>query len=175
MTGHLTPKSDVYSFGVVLLELLTGRRPFDDSRPPREQNLLDWAKSSLNDPRRLMKIMDPNLEGQYPTEAVKTTASLAYKCLSHLPKHRPNMCDIVEILQPLENLKDTFEFNAAVEKTACRKKEVTPRVKIPMGEKRPVIKLPANAHRKRSNSPKCASYSDTSLYKKSPRQQRPNK
>ncbi|XWS13004.1 hypothetical protein CRYUN_Cryun36dG0000400 [Craigia yunnanensis] len=43
MTAHLTARSDVYSFGVVLLELLTGRKSVDMTRPSKEQNLVDWA------------------------------------------------------------------------------------------------------------------------------------
>ncbi|CAI5980454.1 unnamed protein product [Closterium sp. NIES-65] len=39
MTGQLTVKSDVYSFGVVLLELITGRKAIDSSRPHGEHNL----------------------------------------------------------------------------------------------------------------------------------------
>ncbi|XP_062184564.1 receptor-like cytoplasmic kinase 185 isoform X2 [Phragmites australis] len=43
MTGQLTVKSDVYSFGVVLLELITGRKAIDSTRPPGEQNLVSWC------------------------------------------------------------------------------------------------------------------------------------
>lgn len=42
-TGQLTVKSDVYSFGVVLLELITGRRAIDTTRPNKEQNLVTWV------------------------------------------------------------------------------------------------------------------------------------
>uniref|UniRef100_A0A0D3FV90 non-specific serine/threonine protein kinase n=1 Tax=Oryza barthii TaxID=65489 RepID=A0A0D3FV90_9ORYZ len=42
MTGQLTVKSDVYSFGVVLLELITGRKAIDSTRPHVEQNLVSW-------------------------------------------------------------------------------------------------------------------------------------
>ncbi|KAH9709786.1 serine/threonine-protein kinase PBS1 [Citrus sinensis] len=43
MTGQLTVKSDVYSFGVVFLELITGRKAIDSTRPHGEQNLVTWG------------------------------------------------------------------------------------------------------------------------------------
>ncbi|RVW79642.1 putative serine/threonine-protein kinase PBL8 [Vitis vinifera] len=61
MTGHLTARSDVYSFGVVLLELLTGRKSVDKTRPSKEQSLVDWARPKLNDKRKLLQIIDPRL------------------------------------------------------------------------------------------------------------------
>jgi len=102
MTGHLTARSDVYSFGVVLLELLTGRKSIDKSRPSREQSLVDWALPKLNDKRRLLQIIDPKLEGQYSVRAAHKACSLAFYCLSHNPKARPLMSDVVETLEPLQ-------------------------------------------------------------------------
>ncbi|XP_039127664.1 serine/threonine-protein kinase RIPK-like [Dioscorea cayenensis subsp. rotundata] len=119
MTGHLTAKSDVYSYGVVLLELLTGRRSVDKNRPPREQNLVDWAKSYLTDVRKLDRIMDPSMDGQYSLKGAQKAAEVAYQCLSRKPKTRPDMKNVVEALEPLLKLADVpagpFVYTAAPE------------------------------------------------------------
>ncbi|WVZ66664.1 hypothetical protein U9M48_015854 [Paspalum notatum var. saurae] len=106
MTGHLTAKSDVYSFGVVLLEILTGRRSVDKTRPSREQNLVDFARPCLKDPLKLARIMDPAMEGQYSARAAQSAALVAYRCLSGSPKNRPDMSAVVDALEPLLGLKD---------------------------------------------------------------------
>ncbi|KAI5594769.1 hypothetical protein BDE02_03G093700 [Populus trichocarpa] len=105
-TGHLTTQSDVYSFGVVLLELLTGRRATDRSRPKSEQNIIDWAKPYLTSSRRLRCIMDPRLAGQYSVKGAKHMALLALKCISLNPRDRPKMPCIVETLEALQHYKD---------------------------------------------------------------------
>lgn len=106
LSGHLTARSDVYSFGVVLLELLTGRKSVDKTRPGKEQSLVDWARPKLNDKRKLLQIIDPRLESQYSVRAAQKACSLAYYCLSQNPKARPLMSDVVETLEPLQSCSD---------------------------------------------------------------------
>ncbi|KAM7483905.1 hypothetical protein LguiB_008488 [Lonicera macranthoides] len=106
MTGHLTTMSDVFSYGVVLLELLTGRRAMDKTRPSRGQSLVEWARPLLKDSQRLDRIMDPKLEGQYSMQGAKKAAAVAYQCLSHNPKSRPTMSNVVSTLEPLLGLDD---------------------------------------------------------------------
>ncbi|KAL2487676.1 putative receptor-like protein kinase [Forsythia ovata] len=101
MTGHLSPRSDVYSFGVVLLELLTGRKSLDKSRRAREQNLTDWALPLMKEKKKLLDIVDPRLEDDYPIKGLQKAAMLSYHCLNRNPKARPLMRDIVDSLEPL--------------------------------------------------------------------------
>lgn len=119
--------SDVYSFGVVLLELLTGRRSLDKSRPNREQNLADWARPVLTDPRKISRIMDPRMEGLYSETGARKAASLAYQCLSHRPKHRPTMSIIVKTLAPLTDFDDVpiapFVYTVPTETTLLNKED----------------------------------------------------
>ncbi|KAG5249135.1 kinase family protein [Salix suchowensis] len=104
--GYAAPNIDVYSFGVVLLELLTGRRATDRSRPKSEQNIINWAKPYLTSSRRLRCIMDPRLAGQYSVKGAKHMALLALQCISLNPRDRPKMPSIVETLEGFQHYKD---------------------------------------------------------------------
>ncbi|KAK3008432.1 hypothetical protein RJ639_014775 [Escallonia herrerae] len=102
MTGHLTARSDIYGFGVVLLEMLIGRRAMDKSRPSREHNLVEWARPLLKHSKKVLRIFDPRMEGQYSSRTATKVANLAYQCLSQNPKGRPLMSQVVEILESLQ-------------------------------------------------------------------------
>lgn len=105
-TGHLTPKSDVYSFGVVLLELLTGRPALDFERPGSdEETLVEWAKPFLSDSRRIFRIMDTRLGGQYSRKEAQAASALTLQCLHTDPKIRPPMADVLAALRGLRTTK----------------------------------------------------------------------
>ncbi|KAE8707362.1 Protein kinase 2A [Hibiscus syriacus] len=108
-TGRLTAKSDVYSFGVVLLELLSGRRAVDKTKVGVEQSLVDWAKPYLGDKRKLFRIMDTRLGGQYPQKGAYTAASLALQCLNSEAKLRPRMSEVLAALEQLEAPKTALK------------------------------------------------------------------
>ncbi|AAF15921.1 putative protein kinase; 52485-51080 [Arabidopsis thaliana] len=97
-TGHLTTKCDVYSFGVVLLEILSGRRVIDKSKSREEENLVDWATPYLRDKRKVFRIMDTKLVGQYPQKAAFMMSFLALQCIGDV-KVRPSMLEVVSLLE----------------------------------------------------------------------------
>ncbi|CAN7120777.1 hypothetical protein BRARA_B00045 [Brassica rapa] len=106
-TGHLSAKSDVYSFGVVLLEFLSGRRAIDKNQPVGEHNLVEWARPYLTNKRRLLRVMDPRLQGQYSLTQALKIAGLALDCITIDYKVRPNMNEIVKTLEELHVPKET--------------------------------------------------------------------
>ena len=105
----MSPKSDIYSFGVVLLELLSGKRAMGDEAPGgAEETLVDWAKPFLCDSRRVLRIMDTRLGGQYPKKQAQAAAALAVQCLHIDPKNRPAMIDVLSAMEQLHTSKDVL-------------------------------------------------------------------
>lgn len=105
-TGRLTTKSDVYSFGVVFLEILTGKRTIDKNRPNGEHNLVDWAKPILMNKRKILRVIDARLEGQFSISQALKAGNLALDCLSMEPKLRPSMDEVVAELEQIQGPED---------------------------------------------------------------------
>ncbi|KAK7397387.1 hypothetical protein VNO78_18557 [Psophocarpus tetragonolobus] len=119
-TGNLTLKSDVYSFGVILLELITGRRAIDTTKPHDEQNLVSWAQPIFRDPKRYPDMADPNLHKKFPEKDLNQVVAIAAMCLQEEAAARPLMSDVVTALSFLSTTppKDDPEKSAATESEA---------------------------------------------------------
>lgn len=110
LTGQLTTKSDVYSFGVVFLEMITGRRVIDNSRPPEEQNLVTWATPLFKDRRKFILMADPLLKGKFPLKGLHQALAIAAMCLQEAADTRPLMSDVVTALEYLAVNKEDEEI-----------------------------------------------------------------
>ncbi|KAJ0018880.1 hypothetical protein Pint_10699 [Pistacia integerrima] len=97
-SGSYTCQSDVYSLGVVMLELLTGRKSYDRSRPRGEHSLVRWAIPQLHDIDALSKMVDPSLNGAYPVKSLSRFADIISRCVQWEPGFRPPMSEIVQDL-----------------------------------------------------------------------------
>lgn len=99
--GTYTLQSDVYSFGVVMLELLTGRKSHDRTRPRGEQFLVRWAIPQFHDIDALSRMVDPSLRGSYPAKSLSRFADIISMCVQAEPEFRPPMSEIIQDLLSL--------------------------------------------------------------------------
>nr|XP_025673139.1 inactive protein kinase SELMODRAFT_444075 isoform X2 [Arachis hypogaea] len=89
-SGQITEKADVYSFGVVLVELVTGRKAVDLSRPKGQQCLTEWARPLLAE-YAIEELIDPRLGNNYAENEVNCMLHAASLCMRRDPYSRPRM------------------------------------------------------------------------------------
>ncbi|GAB2299899.1 Proline-rich receptor-like protein kinase perk8 [Dionaea muscipula] len=100
-SGKLTEKSDVFSFGVVLLELITGRKPVDETQPLGDESLVVWARPLLTqalETEEFGEVADPRLEGNYVRSEMFRMVEAAAACVRHSASKRPRMTQIVRAM-----------------------------------------------------------------------------
>ncbi|OVA18604.1 Protein kinase domain [Macleaya cordata] len=98
---HLSDRSDVYSFGVVLLEIITGMKVVDFSRPPNEVNLAAFAMEKIRK-GCLDEIIDPFLDQHkdaWTLSSLHKVAELAFRCLAFHSETRPSMMEVAAELE----------------------------------------------------------------------------
>ncbi|KAL3675095.1 hypothetical protein R1sor_025043 [Riccia sorocarpa] len=96
--GILSEKLDVYSYGVVVLEIISGRRCIDFSRPADEIYLRAWAMK-LYTQDRLEDVAERYLlENGTPKDEIVAVLKMGLSCLQENPAKRPSMSQLVHIL-----------------------------------------------------------------------------
>ncbi|KAH6805968.1 CRINKLY4 related 1 [Perilla frutescens var. frutescens] len=105
--GLLTPKEgdstsdmrmDVYGFGVVLLEILSGRKAYDEECTP--PNIVDWALPQIKQGRAAATI-DRYVPLPRNVEPLLKLADIAELALREDPKQRASMSDLALLLDQL--------------------------------------------------------------------------
>lgn len=94
MHGIVDEKTDVYAYGVLLLELITGRQALDSS----QHSLVMWAKPLLLN-NSIEELVDPILADAYDSEQMDRLACTASMCIHLSPSERPQMSQVVRVLQ----------------------------------------------------------------------------
>ncbi|KAG2300372.1 hypothetical protein Bca4012_011959 [Brassica carinata] len=120
---EVTIKSDVYSFGVVLLELITGRRAVDTTKPNDEQNLVAWAQPIFRDPTRYPDMADPLLKKKFSERGLNQAVAITSMCLQEEPSARPLISDVMVALSFLS--MSTEGVPAAVPVASFRDKSMS--------------------------------------------------
>nr|XP_043618618.1 protein STRUBBELIG-RECEPTOR FAMILY 2 [Erigeron canadensis] len=96
-------KDDIYAFGVLLLELLTGKKPFDGLEPKEENSLVQWASSRLHDNESLDEMVEPALRKTIPPKVLSRFADLVSLCTQPEKGFRPSISEIMESLTHILN------------------------------------------------------------------------
>ncbi|XP_050218079.1 receptor-like cytosolic serine/threonine-protein kinase RBK2 isoform X2 [Mercurialis annua] len=99
MHGIVDEKTDVYAYGVLLLELITGKQAVDSS----QQSLVMWAKPLLMK-NSIKELVDTILGDSYDEKQLERLVLTASFCIHQTSTQRPQMNQVVEILQGNEHV-----------------------------------------------------------------------
>lgn len=87
---------DVYSFGVVLLELVTGKEPYNGDE---HTSLVDWALQYYREGKCLSDALDEEIKEARYVDEMTSIFKLGLVCTSTLPSTRPSMREILQVLR----------------------------------------------------------------------------
>ncbi|CAI9091879.1 OLC1v1026983C1 [Oldenlandia corymbosa var. corymbosa] len=96
-TVKITEKCDVYGFGVLVLEIVTGKRPVEYMEDDVVV-LCDMVRGALEE-GRVEECVDGRLQGKFPAEEAIPVMKLGLICTSQVPSNRPDMAEVVNILE----------------------------------------------------------------------------
>ncbi|GAB2293675.1 hypothetical protein Dimus_027888 [Dionaea muscipula] len=104
--GCLMEKADIYSLGVLIIVIISGRRPLHVLNSPmklEKANLINWCRQ-LAQAGNVLELVDERMKDAYHKEQATLCINVALACLQRIPQLRPDIVDVVKILQGEKDL-----------------------------------------------------------------------
>lgn len=97
--GRASTQTDVFGFGVMVLEVLCGRRPIEEGKPP----LVEWAWELMRRGELIENGLDERIRkdkgGEFDEEEVEKVLQLGLLCAHPDPSARPTMRQVVKFFE----------------------------------------------------------------------------
>ncbi|KAF8006963.1 hypothetical protein BT93_K1076 [Corymbia citriodora subsp. variegata] len=100
-TGKCTLKNDVFAYGNMLLELILGQQIYKFLAELHNGKAFcpdDWVRNLIIE-KQLGRVIDPKLQGNYLEDEAEQLVRLALLCTHEDPSVRPEMSEVVRILE----------------------------------------------------------------------------
>ncbi|CAI8615584.1 unnamed protein product [Vicia faba] len=106
----ITSKVDVYSYGIVVLEMITGKNPTlmniegEDGEMTYNGSLISWVREKKRSQCWVEEILDPAIGTSCDLSKMDILVRVALECVEEDMDIRPNMSQVVEMLQNNERV-----------------------------------------------------------------------
>nr|TKW13086.1 hypothetical protein SEVIR_5G076751v2 [Setaria viridis] len=111
LTSQITEKADVYSFGVVAMEIISGRKNLDTSRSEENIHLITLLEEKVKSDELADLIDKHSTDMQVHKQEIVDMMKLAMWCLQIEPKRRPQMSEVIKVLEGHMNAESNIDHN----------------------------------------------------------------
>ncbi|CAO2179524.1 unnamed protein product [Urochloa humidicola] len=111
LTSQITEKADIYSFGIVVMEIISGRKNLDTSRSEESIHLITLLEEKVKNGQFTDLIDEHNNDMYVHKQEVIQMMKLAMWCLQIDSKRRPQMSDVVKVLEGTMNVETNIDHN----------------------------------------------------------------